>query len=77
MSGPSCGHACVVEWLAGDRVAYTDPYNNIEIAADWSNGNVAMTGCSYGGTLPFEVATSGVKGLKTVIPFAGIASWYD
>ena len=70
-------HACVVEWLAGDRVAYTDPYNNIEIAADWSNGNVAMTGCSYGGTLPFEVATSGVKGLKTIIPFAGIASWYD
>ena len=70
-------HACVVEWLAGDRVAYTDPYYNIEIAADWSNGNVAMTGCSYGGTLPFEVATSGVKGLKTIIPFGGIASWYD
>ena len=70
-------HACVVEWLAGDRVAYTDPYNNIEISADWSNGNVAMTGCSYGGTLPFEVATSGVKGLRTIIPFAGIASWYD
>ncbi len=70
-------HACVVEWLAGKRTAYTDPYNNIEIAADWSNGNVAMTGCSYGGTLPFEVATSGVEGLKTIIPFAGIASWYE
>lgn len=70
-------HKCVVEWLAGDRVAYTDTFNSIEIAADWSNGNVAMTGCSYGGTLPFEVATSGVKGLKTIIPFAGIASWYD
>ncbi len=70
-------HKCVVEWLTGDRVAYTDPYNDIEIEADWSNGNVAMTGCSYGGTLPFEVATTGVKGLKTIIPFAGIASWYD
>ena len=70
-------HKCVVEWLAGDRVAYTDPYNDIEIDADWSNGNVAMTGCSYGGTLPFEVAVSGVEGLKTIIPFAGIASWYD
>ena len=67
----------VVEWLAGDRVAYTDRENNIAIPADWSNGNVAMTGCSYGGTLPYEVATTGVKGLKTVIPFAGIASWYD
>ncbi|MBQ1527315.1 MAG: hypothetical protein IIZ75_09290 [Lachnospiraceae bacterium] len=70
-------HKCVVEWLAGDRVAYTDPYNDIEIEAEWSNGNVAMTGCSYGGTLPFEVATTGVKGLKTIIPIAGIASWYD
>lgn len=70
-------HKCVVEWLTGDRIAYTDPYNNIEIDADWSSGNVAMTGVSYGGTLPFEVATTGVKGLKTIIPVAGIASWYD
>ena len=70
-------HKCVVEWLTGDRVAYTDKIHNIAIAADWSNGNVAMTGCSYGGTLPFEVATTGVEGLKTIIPFAGIASWYD
>ena len=70
-------HKCVVEWLTGDRIAYTDRTNNIEIKADWSNGNVAMTGISYGGTLPFEVATTGVKGLKTIIPCAGIASWYD
>ena len=70
-------HKCVVEWLAGNRIAYTDPYNDIEIAADWSNGNIAMTGCSYGGTLPYEVATTGVEGLKTIVPFAGIASWYD
>ena len=70
-------HRCVVEWLAGNRVAYTDPYDDIEIEADWSNGNIAMTGCSYGGTIPYEVATTGVEGLKTIIPFAGIASWYD
>ena len=70
-------HKCVVEWLAGDRIAFADPYSNIGIRADWSNGNVAMTGCSYGGTLPFEVATTGVRGLKTIIPYAGIASWYD
>ena len=70
-------HKNVVEWLTGDRVAFTDPFNNIEVKADWCNGNVAMTGCSYGGTLPFEVAVTGVKGLKTIIPFAGIASWYD
>ena len=67
----------VVEWLAGDRVAYTDRNSNIAIYADWSNGNVAMTGTSYGGTLPYEVATTGVKGLKTIIPFSGIANWYE
>ena len=70
-------HRCVIEWLTGDRIAYTDRTYNIEIKADWSNGRVAMTGCSYGGTLPFEVATTGVKGLETIIPYAGIASWYD
>ena len=70
-------YRCVVEWLTGDRVAYTDPEGSATIRADWSNGKVAMTGCSYGGTLPFEVATTGVKGLETIIPYAGIASWYD
>lgn len=70
---------CVVEWLAqnSSRVAYTDKKNNIQIKADWSNGNVAMTGRSYGGTTDFAVASTGVEGLKTIVPVAGIASWYD
>ena len=70
-------HKAVVEWLTGDRRAFTDTVSDIEIRADWCSGNVAMTGISYGGTIPFEVAVTGVKGLKTIIPFAGIASWYD
>ncbi|MCR5651238.1 MAG: hypothetical protein K6F86_08680 [Lachnospiraceae bacterium] len=70
-------HKCIVEWLTGDRAAFSDKEGKKEICADWCNKNVAMTGCSYGGTLPFEVATTGVKGLKTIIPFAGIANWYD
>ena len=70
-------HKAVVEWLTGDRVAYVDKTNNITIKADWCNGKVAMTGTSYGGTLPFSVATTGVKGLETIVPIAGIASWYD
>ena len=70
-------HKCVVEWLAGDRVAYADREGSTQIEADWSNGKVAMTGASYGGTLPYEVATTGVEGLETIIPYAGIASWYD
>ena len=70
-------HKCVVEWLTGDRRAFTDTVSDIEIRADWCNGSIAMTGTSYGGTIPFEVAVTGVKGLKTIIPFAGIANWYD
>ena len=70
-------HKCVVEWLHGDRTAYTDKENNVAISADWCNGNIAMTGTSYGGTLPYEVATTGVEGLKTIIPVAGISNWYD
>ena len=68
---------CVIEWLTGDRVAYTDKTNNIAIEAEWSNGNVGMTGRSYGGTTQFGLATTGVEGLKTIVPVAGIASWYE
>ena len=66
----------VVEWLHGDRVAYADREGKIETKADWANGNVAMTGRSYAGTMPFAVATTGVEGLKTIDPVAGIADWY-
>lgn len=67
----------VVEWLHGDRVAYADRTGTIETKADWSNGNVCMTGRSYAGTMPFAVATTGVEGLKTIVPVAGIADWYS
>ena len=68
---------CVIEWLHGDRVAYTDKTSNIAIKADWSNGKVGMTGRSYAGTTQFGLATTGVKGLETIVPVAGIASWYE
>ena len=67
----------VVEWLHGDRIAYADREGTIETKADWSNGNVAMTGRSYAGTMPFAVATTGVDGLKTIVPVAGISDWYS
>ena len=67
----------VVEWLHGDRIAYADREGTIETKADWSNGNVAMTGRSYAGTMPFAVATTGVEGLKTIVPVAGISDWYS
>lgn len=67
----------IVEWLNGKRKAYSDKTSNHEVKADWSNGNVAMTGLSWAGTTTFGVASTGVEGLKTIVPAAGIASWYD
>lgn len=69
--------AAIVEWLHGDRAGYTDREHNIETKADWSNGKVGMTGRSYGGTMPFAVASTGVEGLETIAPVAGIADWYS
>ncbi len=67
----------VVEWLHGDRKAFTDRTSGIEINAWWCNGNVAMTGRSYLGTLATAVATTGVDGLKAIVSEAAISSWYD
>ncbi|MDR2712887.1 MAG: dockerin type I domain-containing protein [Clostridiales bacterium] len=70
-------YKCVIDWINGDAKAYTDKTSNIEVKADWSNGYVGMTGTSYGGTTNIALATSGVKGLETVIPVAAISSWYE
>lgn len=67
----------VVEWLHGDRRAFTDRHSGYTITASWCNGNVAMTGRSYLGTLATAVATTGVAGLKAIISEAAISSWYD
>lgn len=67
----------IIEWLAGNRRAFTNKTDNIEITAWWCNGSVAMTGKSYLGTLATAAATTGVSGLKTIISEAAISSWYD
>ncbi|HIW89171.1 MAG TPA: Xaa-Pro dipeptidyl-peptidase [Candidatus Ligilactobacillus excrementipullorum] len=67
----------IIEWLAGNRRAFTNHTDNIEIKAWWCNGSVAMTGRSYLGTLATAAATTGVTGLKTIISEAAISSWYD
>lgn len=71
------GAKAVVEWVHGDRVAFTNKIDNIAIKASWSNGKVAMTGRSYLGTLATAVATTGVAGLETIVSEAAISSWYD
>ena len=67
----------VIEWLAGNRTAFTTRAATTAIPAWWSNHAIAMTGRSYLGTLSTAAATTGVAGLKTVISEAAISSWYD
>lgn len=42
----------------------------------WSNGNVAMTGASYDGSTPWEVASHGNPHLKTIVPVSGLTDLY-
>ncbi|QLL69246.1 Xaa-Pro dipeptidyl-peptidase [Lactobacillus sp. 3B(2020)] len=67
----------VVEWLHGDRQAFTDRTSGQLIKAAWCNGHVGMTGRSYLGTLSTAVATTGVAGLSAIVSEAAISSWYD
>lgn len=65
----------VIDWLNGRARGFDR--NKNEVRADWSTGRVGMTGVSYNGTLPIMVASTGVEGLKAVIPIAAISNWYD
>jgi X-Pro dipeptidyl-peptidase len=69
------GTKAVIDWLNG-RTRGFDAQGN-EVAADWTTGAVGMVGVSYNGTLPNQVATTGVEGLETIIPISAISSWYD
>lgn len=69
------GAKAVVDWLNGRAPAHDADGNSVE--ADWTTGKVGMTGVSYNGTLPNAVASTGVKGLETIVPVAAISSWYD
>ena len=43
-----------------DAKAYTE--NGEEVKAEWSTGNVGMTGVSYNGTLPMLLQRQALKG---------------
>src|SRR5215207_7682435 len=51
----------VVEWAASQS---------------WSNARVGMTGHSYVGSTPSVAAAQNPRGLKTIVPSAGLASMY-
>ncbi|WP_199228137.1 Xaa-Pro dipeptidyl-peptidase [Salipaludibacillus keqinensis] len=69
------GTVAVIDWLNGDARAFN--LDGEEVFADWSTGNVGMTGASYNGTLATAAATTGVEGLKTIVPVVAISNWYD
>ncbi|GAA4603759.1 Xaa-Pro dipeptidyl-peptidase [Actinoplanes octamycinicus] len=69
------GMKAVVDWLNG-RASAVDAAGN-PVRAGWTTGRTGMIGVSYNGTLPNAVAATGVEGLETIVPIAGISSWYD
>ncbi|HWK28743.1 MAG TPA: Xaa-Pro dipeptidyl-peptidase [Solirubrobacter sp.] len=72
------GATAVIDWLNGRRKGYTTRSGDVEAPpASWHNGNTAMMGTSYNGTLPIAAATTGVEGLKAIVPISAISDWYD
>ena len=65
----------VIDWLNGRARGFD--LTGQPVRADWTTGDVGMVGTSYNGTLPNQVATTGVEGLKTIVPISAISSWYD
>ncbi len=66
----------VIDWLNGRAKGYTTRDGFEEVTAFWTTGNVGMIGTSYNGTLPLAAATTGVDGLKAIIPVAPNTSYY-
>ncbi|MDA2814623.1 Xaa-Pro dipeptidyl-peptidase [Nocardiopsis sp. RSe5-2] len=71
------GVTAAVDWLNGRTTGFDAETGEEVSAEDWSTGNVAMTGISYNGTLPVAAASTGVEGLRTIVPQGAISSWYD
>ncbi len=72
----SLAPAAVINWLNGRARAYTAPVGGEEVRADWATGAVGMTGTSFNGTLPLAAATTGVEGLRAIIPIAPNTSYW-
>jgi X-Pro dipeptidyl-peptidase len=69
------GTKAVIDWLNNRVPAYTPA--GAPAKADWSTGKAGMIGVSWNGTIANSVASTGVKGLETIVPIAAISSWYD
>src|SRR5437764_4097179 len=65
----------VIDWFNGRGHAYDAGGN--EVTAYWTTGATTMIGVSYDGTLPIAAASTGVEGLKSIVPIAGVSSYYN
>jgi X-Pro dipeptidyl-peptidase len=69
------GTKAVIDWLNNRVPGYTPAGERNK--ADWSTGKAGMIGVSWNGTIANSVASTGVRGLETIVPIAAISSWYD
>ncbi len=65
----------VIDWLNGRGAGFDQDGN--AVTASWTTGATAMIGTSYDGTLPLAAASTGVDGLKAIVPVAAVSSYYD
>jgi X-Pro dipeptidyl-peptidase len=70
------GAKAAIDWLNGRAKAFHAD-GTPAVATAWTNGKVGMIGKSWDGSVANGVAATGVAGLKTIVPIAGITSWYD
>jgi X-Pro dipeptidyl-peptidase len=75
-SNESFAPKAVIDWLNGRARGFTEVEEGEPVVADWATGKVGMIGTSYNGTLPLAAATTGVEGLKAIIPIAPNTSYY-
>jgi X-Pro dipeptidyl-peptidase len=65
-----------IDWLNDRTPAYDDRDGDDAVAADWASGRAGMVGQSYLGSIQNNVVTTGVDGLRTIVPKASKVSRY-
>jgi X-Pro dipeptidyl-peptidase len=65
-----------IDWLNDRTPAYDDRDGDDAVAADWASGRAGMVGQSYLGSIQNNVVTTGVDGLRTIVPKASMVSRY-
>jgi X-Pro dipeptidyl-peptidase len=67
----------VIDWLNGRATGYSAVTGGNRVRASWATGAAAMIGKSWDGSIAQGVASTGVDGLRTIVPIEAISSWYD